>query len=154
MRLSPALLGVLLGACGAPATSQPPPAAPPPATPSSTPLTAVEGATVYDAKGAGRTCAPPRSDCPPPRPEPDFTDRCRLGGFQIRRCGCAEYCSGEVVANKKHYDASGAEKDCAPAQKDCTPPETSAAFQDACNDGGHHLVVCGCEWLCDGALKH
>jgi hypothetical protein len=153
MRLPPALLVLLLGGCGAPAKSQPPPATPPPA-PSSTPLAAVEGATVFDASGAATTCAPPRADCPESHTDPDFTDRCRLGGFQIRRCGCAEYCSGKVGANKNYYDASGAEKACAPAQKDCTPPETSAAFQDACNDGGQHLVVCGCEWLCDGPLKH
>lgn len=147
------MFALLLGGCGAPA-SQPPPAAPPPAAPSTTPLAAVEGATVYDAKGAASKCAPPRSDCPEAKSDTDFFDRCKLGGFQIRRCGCKDYCSGQVSAPKKYYDASGAEKDCAPAEKGCNPPETSAAFQDACNDGGHHLVTCGCEWLCDGPLKH
>ncbi len=153
MRLSPGLFLLLLGACGAPATSAPPKAAPAPA-PGSTPLAAVEGATVYDAAGVASKCAPPRSDCPAQHESRNFEDQCRLGGFQIRRCGCRDYCSGKVTAQKKYYDAAGTEKECAPAQQGCNPPETSAAFQDACNDGGHHLVTCGCEWLCDGPLKH
>lgn len=152
MRFHPLPIALLVGACGAPA-AQTPPSAPPPG-PGSTPLAAVKGATVYDATGAATRCAPPRSDCPATHTDPDFADQCRLGGFQIRRCGCKDYCSGKVSSQKTYYDATGAEKACAPAEDDCTPPETSAAFQDACNDAHHHLVTCGCEWLCDGPLKH
>jgi hypothetical protein len=114
---------------------------------------ALVGATVYDAKAQSKACEAPRSSCPESPPDQDFLDKCRLAGFQVRQCGCEQVCTGNVMVKKKHYDAQGNAKDCAPEQPECTPPDTSASFQDACTDGGHKLVVCGCEWLCAGALR-
>jgi hypothetical protein len=113
----------------------------------------LEGAPVYDAKGKQKPCELPVPTCPEPARDRDFLDKCTLAGFQVRRCGCELVCSGNVVAEKSHYDARGKPKRCEPERKDCTPPDTSARFQDACNDAGHQLVVCGCEWLCTGPLK-
>lgn len=76
-----------------------------------------------------------------------------MGGYQIRQCGCSEVCTGNVMKEKAFYDADGNPKECVPEDSSCTPPDTSAAFQDACNDAHNKLVVCGCEWLCDGPLK-
>ena len=105
---------------------------------------------VYDESGQARACEPPKASCAPaPRPV-EFLDHCRLAGYQVRKCGCEELCGGKVTSSKQAYDAQGKAKDCAPAKNDCTTPETSAAFQDACNEHGHKLVVCGCEWLCKG----
>jgi hypothetical protein len=108
---------------------------------------------VFDAKGKQKPCDLPVPTCPEPVRDRDFLDKCALAGFQVRRCGCELVCSGNVVTEKSHYDARGKPKRCEPERKDCTPPDTSARFQDACNDAGHQLVVCGCEWLCTGPLK-
>ena len=110
-------------------------------------------ATVYDANGQGKSCGLPGKDCPKVKPNREFLDKCRLRGYQVRRCGCETVCSGNVMAPQPHYDAEGNEKECQPEDPGCTPPDTSAAFQDACNDAHHRLVICGCEWLCDGPLK-
>lgn len=109
--------------------------------------------TVYDAKGRGKTCDPPKDGCAASRPNPDFTDKCRLRGFQVLRCGCEMVCTGNVMQRELFYAADGSTKGCAPIDDACTPPETSAAFQDACADARHRLVTCGCEWLCDGPPK-
>jgi hypothetical protein len=107
-------------------------------------------ATVYDATGAAKQCELPETDCPrSPRPA-DFLDACRLAGYQVRRCGCEELCSGNVAESKKHYDEKGNTKNCEPADPACSAPDTSAAFQDGCTEAGHKLVVCRCEWLCTG----
>jgi hypothetical protein len=110
------------------------------------------GAKVYDSKGQAQACAEPRPDCPKTKPDADFLDQCRLRGYQTRRCGCDTLCSGNVATKRPHYDAAGKARDCAPETEGCKPPETSAAFQDACNEAQHRLVVCGCEWLCDGPI--
>jgi hypothetical protein len=94
----------------------------------------------------------PRQGCPKTKPDADFLEQCRLRGYQTRRCGCATLCSGNVSVAKPHYDAAGQAKACEPAAPDCQPPETSATFQDACNEAQHRLVQCGCEWLCDGPI--
>ena len=114
------------------------------------PARALVGATVYDSRGASKVCASPEPNCPDARRDVDFLDRCRLHGFQVRQCGCEQVCSGNVAQEKAYYDAQGKPRQCAPEQKDCTPKETSASFQDGCTDAGHKLVVCGCEWLCNG----
>ncbi|MFC1643182.1 hypothetical protein ACFL5O_10950 [Myxococcota bacterium] len=108
---------------------------------------------MYDAYGQAKVCGPPSSECPPVRPAATFLDRCRLAGYQVRRCGCEQVCSGQVELRLEHYDAQGQSRKCVALDPDCQPPETTAAFQDSCTDGGHHLVLCGCEWLCDGPLK-
>jgi hypothetical protein len=54
------------------------------------------------------------------------------------------------LAEKMLYDAGGNAKACAKPTNECTPPSASAAVQDACNDKGYRLEVCGCEWLCSG----
>jgi hypothetical protein len=82
----------------------------------------------------------------------DFNDECRRAGYRVVRCGCEDLCTGNVAKVEKFYDSSGVERPCAPERPDCTAPDTSAAFQDACTDAGHELVVCGCEWLCNGPL--
>ena len=111
------------------------------------------GATVYDANGDAKACEPPKPDCPRDASSLEFRDKCRLEGYQLRRCGCETVCSGNVMAPKMHYDAEGNAKECAPEEAECTPPDTTAAFQDACGEAHHRLVVCGCEWLCDGEPK-
>jgi hypothetical protein len=110
-------------------------------------------ATVYDATGAARTCEPPNPDCAPAAGDRDFRDKCKLAGFQVRQCGCAAVCSGNIAAvsaAKKYYDAAGAAQACEPPQADCEPPPAKAAYQDACAERGHRLQICGCAWLCTG----
>jgi hypothetical protein len=145
---------VVLAACSSGRGEAPPasPASEPSPGLPSEPSARLEGATVYDANGQSKSCHPPREDCPKARSDIKFQDRCRSAGYQVRRCGCETVCSGKV-AQRTHYDARGQAQDCAPAQAGCQPPDTPAAFQDACNDAGHHLVTCGCAWLCDGPLK-
>jgi hypothetical protein len=115
--------------------------------------TALANASVYDEKGRELSCEPPRERCPEPRRDREFLDRCVLGGYQIRKCGCNLVCSGNVMVQRPHYDAQGTARTCEARQPGCTPPETTASFQDACNDAGHKLVLCGCEWLCAGPLR-
>jgi hypothetical protein len=108
--------------------------------------------TAFDAEGNSVVCELPRTECAERKTNPDFSDRCRLAGFRILRCGCEDVCSGKVEKNEKFYDASGKQRSCEPEQTGCSPAETSARFQDACTDARHKLVVCGCEWLCNGPL--
>ena len=118
-----------------------------------TPKTRIDelaSAPAYDAAGHAAACAPPSAACPQVAPDRAFLDRCRLAGFQIRTCGCDQRCSGDVTAAQRHYDDTGAPKECAPARPDCTPPPAGASFQDACSEKGYRLDVCGCEWLCSG----
>jgi len=145
---------LLVAACGgasAPAeTASPRAGAAGTEPPDGYPGKALADSQVYDEAGQAKACEAPKPSCPD-RPRPvEFLDRCRLAGYQVRKCGCEELCGGRVKVDKKHYDAQGNAKDCAPETRDCSPPETSASFQDACNEHGHKLVVCGCEWLCTG----
>ena len=114
------------------------------------PARALVGDTVYDSRGASKVCASPEPNCPDSPRDVDYLDRCRLRGFQVRQCGCEQLCSGNVAQENTHYDALGKSRKCAPEQPECTPKDTSASFQDNCTDAGHKLVVCGCEWLCNG----
>jgi hypothetical protein len=107
---------------------------------------------VYDSKGHEADCAPPAEHCAAAKPDRDFLDKCKLAGYRQVRCGCEDYCMGNAGAPKAHYDAKGQPKVCEPVKPDCPAADTSAAFQDACTDGGHKLVQCGCEWLCSGKL--
>jgi hypothetical protein len=108
---------------------------------------------VYDARGQAHACQAPRANCAERAAAPDFHDACRLRGYYVRQCGCDMLCTGQVTLEKQHYDSRGAPRPCAPEAPECTPPETSAAFQDACTDGGNKLAICGCEWLCTGPLQ-
>jgi hypothetical protein len=135
-------LATQLAACG----SSPPPT---PAAPE-TPLAAVRGAKVYDARGESKACSAPAADCPSVETDRELADRCALGGFRMVQCGCEMLCMGDTSGEKRHYNAEGQGKTCAPATPDCSPPQASAAFQDACTEKGHRLEVCGCEWLCSG----
>lgn len=114
------------------------------------PINQLVTATVYDAEGRASRCAAPNPDCHPEKRDFAFLDRCRLGGFQVRRCGCSDVCSGSVVSDSHYFDAKGVETNCLPESPECTPPETSARFQDDCEAIGHKLVLCGCQWLCNG----
>jgi hypothetical protein len=114
------------------------------------PVRKVANARVYDRGGAAHACASPQKTCPASQPDREFFDACRLRGYYLRQCGCEQLCTGKITLSAPHYDAQGVEKACADERADCSPPETSARFQDACNDQGHRLVVCGCEWLCSG----
>jgi hypothetical protein len=153
-----ALLAVTAGsffvACGGAsntgAASSSPPDHAEPDLPADHPARALLDAEVYDARGASKACATPQPSCPDAGRDADFLDRCRLKGFQVRQCGCEQLCTGNVANQEKFYDARGKPQECKPEQSDCTPKDTSASFQDGCTDGGHKLVVCGCEWLCDG----
>lgn len=140
-------LAFLAWACGAsnPPASSPAPEPPPPRTPAT-----LAEAEVYDASGAVRACEEPKKECPDATKDVKFLDQCRLQGYQVRRCGCEQLCSGNAMAFKPHYDERGNEKECVDEDPACTPPNTSAAFQDACTDAHHRLVICGCEWLCTG----
>jgi hypothetical protein len=106
----------------------------------------------YDSQAQGSACEAPREACPDAKRDADFADRCRLAGYRLLRCGCEDACSGKVKKQEAFFDSAGKERSCAPEQAGCTPPETSAKFQDACTDARHKLVVCGCEWLCNGPL--
>jgi hypothetical protein len=123
-------------------------------TPPPIPAVRLVDATVYDGAGNAMKCGAPLENCKNASADTAFFDRCRLAGFQVRRCGCESYCSGKVASQNLAYAADGASKPCAPANVTCAPPDTSAAFQDACTDAGHRLEVCGCEWLCSGPPKH
>jgi hypothetical protein len=149
------LAGLLLFACGggssgSAAVNPPASGSSEPDLPADHPARALLGAQVYDAHGASKTCAAPQASCPESARNADFLDRCHLKGFQVRHCGCEELCSGNVATEEKFYDAQGKARECKPEQSDCTPKDTSASFQDGCTDAGHKLVVCGCEWLCNG----
>ena len=115
---------------------------------------ALATARVYDDKGAAAACGPPGAGCAPLPASNDFIDHCRLAGFRVLQCGCEARCTGDAVAASRHYDASGQPKECAKSLADCTPPQAAGAFQDACNEHGFRLDVCGCEWLCSGDFKH
>jgi hypothetical protein len=117
------------------------------------PVRKLGNARVYDGGGKARACGEPVPNCPARARNADFADQCRLHGYYLRRCGCEDFCSGKVLLERAHYDSLGHSKSCKPEARDCSPPETSAAFQDACTERGHRLVVCGCEWLCDGPLQ-
>lgn len=117
------------------------------------PVRNLTNARVYDEHGQAAVCGEPLPKCPSRPHKSDFADQCRLHGFYLRHCGCDDFCTGKVLLEREHYDARGNPKICKPEAPDCNPPETSAAFQDACNERGHRLVVCGCEWLCDGPLR-
>jgi hypothetical protein len=149
--------GFFLGACGGAsntgAASSSPAAAAEPDLPADHPARALLDARVYDARGASKACAAPQASCPGAGRDADFLDRCRLKGFQVRQCGCEQLCTGNVANQEKFYDAQGKPRECKAEQGDCTPKDTSASFQDGCTDAGHKLVVCGCEWLCDGAPR-
>jgi hypothetical protein len=146
-RLSAAL--VFLLSCGG-TTSGPAAPAPGGEAPDTSRRGALEGAEVFDSDGRPVKCEPPRASCPDVPPDTAFLDRCRLGGYQVRKCGCADLCAGDVSAAKRYFDASGNGKDCTPARADCDAPPASTAFQDACTDRGFKLAQCGCEWLCSG----
>jgi hypothetical protein len=111
----------------------------------------LRNATVYDAQGNQRACGPVETTCPPIAPDLAFQDQCRLGGFQVRQCGCDVVCSGNIAKNpRQFYDANGNPSACDEPDPACDPPPASAAFQDACIEKGHHLKTCGCSWLCSG----
>jgi hypothetical protein len=116
------------------------------------PVRRVAGTRVFDAAGVAHACQAPLASCSKTAIEREFLDDCRLHGYFVRQCGCSELCTGRVP-RAKHYDARGAAKECAPERPECTPAETSSAFQDACAERGHRLVLCGCEWLCSGPLQ-
>jgi hypothetical protein len=146
--------GLLIACGGVRAESRAPPGeSGTPASPEQGGPRDLAGALVYDAKGNQKTCDMPVPTCPEPARDRAFLDRCVLAGYQVRRCGCELVCSGHAMVEKSHYDAQGKPRRCEAERKGCSPPETSAKFQDACTDGGHQLVVCGCEWLCTGPLK-
>lgn len=111
-------------------------------------------ATVYDALGQALVCAAPKpaEQCGGAESDTDLKDRCKSAGFNVRRCGCDLLCAGNVAASKaaSFYDVTGAPRACAKEEADCSPPAPSTAFQDACNDKGFRLQICGCEWLCSG----
>lgn len=106
---------------------------------------------VYDVLGQAKTCEPPSKECAAPATNVDLQARCTLAGFRMMHCGCEMLCMGKPEpAEKMLYDMEGNAKPCAKPSNECTPPPASAAYQDACNDKGYRLQVCGCEWLCSG----
>ncbi len=114
-----------------------------------TPLDAVKRLKVYDSSGEEHACAPPESTCGQPAPERAFADKCALAGYRMMQCGCSSLCTGNVNSTEqKYYDAEGNPHICEPEKSDCTPEPAKASFQDACNDKGFQLKVCGCTWMC------
>jgi len=108
----------------------------------------------YDAEGNSKPCPKPRSDCDQTTDATlDFKDRCSEAGFNMQLCGCEQLCMGNIVGKRKGYTGKNQEKDCEPPGEKCELPDTSAAFQDGCSEGGHELMECNCEWLCSGKLK-
>ena len=122
---------------------------PPPRTEES-PLESTRGAKVYDAQGKTRACEAPPAACPEVKRDADLSDRCSLSGYRLVQCGCEMLCTGDTSKAGQHWDSEGNAKACEPAKPDCEAPPASAAFQDACNEKGYKLEVCGCAWLCSG----
>lgn len=106
--------------------------------------------SAYDAQGKSKVCAAPAADCAQVSTDRDLADRCSLAGYRMVQCGCEMLCMGDVSKAGQHFDAEGNAKACEPAKQDCEAPPASAAFQDACNEKGYKLEVCGCAWLCTG----
>lgn len=134
---------------GQPATPVTAPPTPASVTPSGP---ALDKANVYDVAGQPSLCAKPKATCPSVDRDTAFLDRCRLGGFQVRVCGCSELCTGDVSAGRRGWDATGTAKVCEPARSDCDVVPARAAFQDACAGRSFKLSQCGCEWLCSGKV--
>lgn len=112
------------------------------------------GNLVYDEEGKGFDCDTPDSACEEVKdPSLDFKEQCRSAGYKMRRCGCANACTGNINGTRSGFDRKNAEKLCQKADDKCEMPETSAAFDDACTEAGFHMIECGCEWLCSGKLK-
>jgi hypothetical protein len=148
-------IAVVLVACGcgapSPAGTVPRGGEEPGAAPGAAPSRDLRGAKVFDATGRALACEPPKPDCPEVSTDRDFLDRCKLSGFQVRQCGCAMRCAGDVSAKgPRYYDAQGEQHACTEEHADCTPTQPTAAFQDACNEKGHKLVACNCVWFCSG----
>lgn len=143
-----ALFAVLFG-CGAAPGESANSAAKHPAAEGSLPLDAIKQAKVYDAAGKEHICSPPESTCAQPAPDREFSDKCALGGYRMMQCGCSSLCTGNVNGSEKqYYDAEGKPHTCEPEKPDCSPEPAKASFQDACNDKGFQLKICGCAWMC------
>jgi hypothetical protein len=113
-----------------------------------------DGNMVYDEEGKGFECDTPDSACEEVKdPSLDFKEQCRSAGYKMRRCGCANACSGNINGTRSGFDRKNVEKNCQKADEKCEMPETSAAFDDACTEAGHQMIECGCEWRCSGKLK-
>lgn len=114
----------------------------------------VDDGGVFDARGMRHDCRRGPGSCDEVKEVSDaFEDQCDDAGFRIVQCGCKEFCTGNVVNEKLHYDEKNKGKECADAKDDCELPESRAAFQDACSDVGGQLVQCACEWRCNRKLK-
>ena len=74
------------GGGGGPPAAAPEGEAPPPV---ATARPELKGAEVYDEAGQAHVCESPPAKCPEIAPASEFLDRCRLGGYQVRQCGCA-----------------------------------------------------------------
>lgn len=115
---------------------------------------AVDDGGVFDARGMRHDCRRGPGSCDEVKEASDaFEDKCDEAGFRIVQCGCKEFCTGNVVNEKLHYDEKNQGKECAKEKENCELPESRAAFQDACSDVGGQLVQCGCEWRCNRKLK-
>lgn len=113
-----------------------------------------EDIMVWDEEAKGFECDRPQSQCEEVEdPSLDFKERCRNAGYKIRQCGCRNACTGNINGERVAYDYKNVEKRCPKTDDKCEAPETRAAFQDACDEAGHQLVECGCDWLCSGKLK-
>jgi hypothetical protein len=113
-----------------------------------------EDKLAFDETGKGKKCDKPKSNCDEVKdPSLDFKEKCREGGFRIKQCGCENLCSGNINGDRQGYTSKNDMKTCKGPSDKCETPETSAAYQDACDAVGGEMMECGCEWLCSKKLK-
>jgi len=114
-----------------------------------------EDKLAFDESGKGKKCDTPKSNCDEVKdPSLDFKEKCREAGFRIKQCGCENLCSGNINGDRQGFTSKNEMKTCKGASDKCESPETSAAYQDACDGVGGEMMECGCEWLCSKKLKN
>lgn len=113
-----------------------------------------EDKLAFDESGKGKKCDKPKSNCDEVKdPSLDFKEKCREAGFRMKQCACENLCSGNINGDRQGYTSKNEMKTCKGASDKCESPETSAAYQDACDAVGGEMMECGCEWLCSKKLK-
>jgi hypothetical protein len=113
-----------------------------------------EDKLAYGESGTGKKCDTPSSSCDEVKePSLDFKEKCREAGFRMKQCGCENLCSGNINGDRTGYTRKNEYKTCKHTDDKCETQETSAAYQDACENAGGEMMECNCEWLCSKKLK-
>ena len=114
-----------------------------------------EDKLAYGEDGTGKKCNTPSSSCDEVKePSLDFKEKCREAGFRMKQCGCENLCSGNINGDRTGYTRKNEFKTCKNTDDKCETQETSAAYQDACENAGGEMMECNCEWLCSKKLAN